>query len=110
MSGVSYGHTFVNMCRETDIESLGLEPKDEEELRAIVQNIVDDVRPVYPQGSLEFFLLLLLCRRHRQYYHHHMHDHDNHHPAAAAAAAAAGSEAAAAAALQANAFDDKNDD
>ena len=38
--------------RDVDIRSLGLPPGEETELERLVQNLIDDVRPVYPEGLL----------------------------------------------------------
>jgi len=54
--------------RDVDIRSLGLPPGEEIELERLVQNLIDDVRPVYPEG-----LLSRACAHARTRTHAHTH-------------------------------------
>ena len=48
--------THIEVCihtlREVDVKSLGLAAEDARELNTLVQNMVDGLRPVYPEGGV----------------------------------------------------------
>ena len=49
-------HTF----RDVDVKSLGLAAEDARELNTLVQNMVDGLRPVYPEGRV-FAVSVFIC-------------------------------------------------